>query len=173
MNTKAIVKEYFGKHWTSRTSTYRYSSCETIASKIATHETVIDVGCGNNEFKPHIKHLTGIDLVNPAADICVDLDEYEPDQLFDVAICLGVIQYGDENDITRQIAKVGSILKPSARIYWRSNMAVRDHKHEMVNLVPYYPWSIDEHHRFARMFGWTIDFIDEDLYGRLYAEWRR
>jgi len=52
-------------------------------------------------------------------------------------------------------------------------MAVRDHSHEMVNQVPYYPWSIDEHHRFARMFGWTIDFIDEDRYGRLYAEWQR
>ena len=51
MDIKATVKEYFGKHWTSRTSTYEYSN-HSIADKIKPHERVIDIGCGDNEFKP-------------------------------------------------------------------------------------------------------------------------
>jgi cyclopropane fatty-acyl-phospholipid synthase-like methyltransferase len=169
---KEFIKEYFGQHWTSRTSTYTYSN-HSIAEKIQPGEQVIDVGCGNNEFKALIPGLIGIDIVNPAADIVIDFDEYQPDQQFDVALSLGAIQYGDESDIRRQLDKLSSILKPVSRIYWRTNTGVRDHKNDLVNQVPYYPWSISEHHRLAQAYGFTVDFIAEDLYGRLYAEWSR
>lgn len=172
MDTKDIVKEYFGKHWTSRTSTYRYSN-HTIAEKIAPHESVIDVGCGDNEFKPLVKNLIGIDLINPKADIIIDVESFETTELFDVALCLGSIQYGDTADVKRQINKVINLLKPSCRIYWRTNTGTRDHKNEMVKIVPYYDWTIDKHYEFAEEFGFKVDFVDEDLYGRLYAEWSR
>jgi hypothetical protein len=172
MDTKATVKEYFGKHWTSRTSTYKYSN-HSIAEKIKPHERVIDIGCGFNEFKPMIGNLVGIDIVNPKADVVVDLEHYETDELFDVAFCLGSIQYGDDDDMTRQIGKVANILKPSGRIYWRSNTGVRDHKNEMVKIVPYYPWTKQKHEQYAEQFGFTLDFIADDSHGRIYAEWSR
>tara|TARA_Y100000591_G_C21744213_1_gene651020 strand:+ start:560 stop:1084 length:525 start_codon:yes stop_codon:yes gene_type:complete len=172
MDTKLVVKEYFGNHWTSRTSTYKYSNL-SISEKISPQETVIDIGCGDNEFKPLIKNLVGLDFANPKADINIDLDDYTTDKLFDVALCLGSVQYGNQKDMIRQINKVVSLLKPTARIYWRSNTGVRDHKHEMVNIIPYYPWSEQEHYKFAKQFGFNIDFIAEDLYGRLYVEWSR
>ena len=172
MDIKATVKEYFGKHWTSRTSTYKYSNY-SIAEKIKPHERVIDIGCGFNEFKPIIENLVGIDIVNPKADVVVDLEHYETDELFDVAICLGSIQYGDDDDMTRQIGKVAKILKPSSRIYWRSNTGVRDHKNEMVKIVPYYPWTKQKHEQYAEKFGFTLDFIADDSHGRIYAEWSR
>ena len=172
MDTKAIVKEYFGKHWTSRLSTYVYSN-ETIANKISPHERVIDVGCGNNEFKTIINNLTGIDIVNNNADVIMDIESYNPAELFNVALCLGSIQYGTHADMVRQITKVVSLLTPKCRLYWRTNTGVRDHKHEMVNIVPYYLWTIEAHHDFAQQFGFKIDFIDEDRYGRLYAEWSK
>ena len=172
MDTKATVKEYFGKHWTSRTSTYKYSN-HSIAEKIKPHERVIDIGCGFNEFKPIIENLVGIDIVNPKADVVVDLEHYETDELFDVAFCLGSIQYGDDDDMTRQIGKVANILKPSSRIYWRSNTGVRDHKNEMVKIVPYYPWTKQKHEQYAEKFGFTLDFIADDSHGRIYAEWSR
>ena len=92
MDIKATVKEYFGKHWTSRTSTYKYSNY-SIAEKIKPHEKVIDIGCGFNEFKPIIKNLVGIDLVNPKADVVTDFEHYETDELFDVAICMNAIYF--------------------------------------------------------------------------------
>ena len=81
MDTKAIVKEYFSKHWVSRLTTYKYSN-HSIANKIAAHERVIDVGCGNNEFIGKITNLTGIDIVNKNAHIITDIESYEPNELF-------------------------------------------------------------------------------------------
>ena len=172
MNIKATVKEYFGKHWSSRTSTYKYSN-HSIAEKIKPHERVIDIGCGFNEFKPIIQNLVGIDIVNPKADIIIDLEHYKCKDKFDVALCLGSIQYGDDNDMTRQIGKVANILKPTSRIYWRSNTGVRDHKNEMVKIVPYYPWTKQKHEQYAKQFGFKVDFIADDSHGRIYAEWSR
>ena len=169
---KEFIKEYFGKHWVSRTNHYTYSN-HSIADKILPGERVIDIGCGNNEFKPLITGLIGIDIVNPAADIVVDFYEYETEEKFDVALTLGSIQYGNEADIRKQLNKLASILKPVCRVYWRTNTGVRDHKNELVNQVPYYPWTIDEHYRLARDYGFEVQFIAEDLYGRLYAEWIR
>ena len=169
---KEFIKEYFGKHWVSRTNHYTYSN-HSIADKILPGERVIDIGCGNNEFKPLITGLIGIDIVNPAADVVVDFDEYETEEKFDVALTLGSIQYGNEADIRRQLNKLASILKPVCRVYWRTNTGVRDHKNELVNQVPYYPWTIDEHYRLAQDYGFKVQFIAEDLYGRLYAEWIR
>ena len=172
MDIKATVKEYFGKHWTSRTSTYEYSN-HSIADKIKPHERVIDIGCGDNEFKPIIENLVGIDIVNTKADVVVDFELYETDELFDVAICLGSIQYGDDDDMTRQIAKVIGLLKPKCRMYWRSNTGVRDHKNEMVKIIPYYPWTKQQHEKYAEQFGFNVDFIADDSHGRIYAEWSR
>lgn len=169
---KEFIKEYFGKHWVSRTNHYTYSN-HSIADKILPGERVIDIGCGNNEFKPLITGLIGIDIVNPAADIVVDFDEYETEEKFDVALTLGSIQYGNEADIRKQLNKLASILKPVCRVYWRTNTGVRDHKSELVNQVPYYPWTMDEHYRLARGYGFEVQFVAEDLYGRLYAEWIR
>lgn len=172
MDTKAIVKEYFSKHWVSRLTTYKYSN-HSIANKIAAHERVIDVGCGNNEFIGKITNLTGIDIVNKNAHIITDIESYEPNELFNVSLCLGSIQYGTHADMVRQITKVVSLLTPNCRIYWRTNTGVRDHDNEMVNIVPYYPWTIAAHNELAAQFGFKIDFIDEDRYGRLYAEWSK
>mgnify|MGYP003122900572 CR=1 FL=1 len=147
MDTKATVKEYFGKHWTSRTSTYKYSNY-SIAEKIKPNERVIDVGCGFNEFKPIIRNLVGIDIVNPKADVIIDLEDYESKDKFDVALCLGSIQYGDDSVMTR-------------------------HKNEMVKIVPYYPWTKQKHEHYAEQFGFNIEFMADDSHGRIYAEWIR
>ena len=167
---KEFIKEYFGRHWTSRTSEYRYSN-HSIADKILPTERVIDIGCGNNEFKSLITNLLGIDIVNPAADLVVDFDEFETTELFDVALCLGSIQYGNKNDIIHQLSKLSSILTPTGRVYWRTNTGVRDHKNELVNQVPYYPWTEQAHYEFAEQFGFDCTMVTEDLHGRLYAEW--
>ena len=169
---KEFIKEYFGKHWTSRTSEYRYSN-HSIADKIGSNEHVIDIGCGNNEFKALIKNLTGLDIVNPRADVVVDFDDYETDQTFDVALCLGSIQYGTRDDIERQLKKLSKLVHAGGRVYWRTNTGVRDHKNALVDQVPYYPWTHQAHREFAQQFGFVCEFVTEDLHGRLYAEWRK
>ena len=50
--------------------------------------TVLDVGCGYNEFKGKIDNLIGIDPYNVLADHEVGTLEYRTDQKFDVILCL-------------------------------------------------------------------------------------
>lgn len=169
---KEFIKKYFREHWVSRTSDYQYSN-HSIAEKINDQDQVIDIGCGNNEFKPLIKNLLGIDIVNPKADLVIDFDDFTTDRLFDVALCLGSIQYGARSDIQKQLQKLYSILKPGGRVFWRTNTGVRDHKNSVVDQVPYYPWTIQEHYELSEKFGFRCDFVVPDRYGRLYAEWQR
>jgi cyclopropane fatty-acyl-phospholipid synthase-like methyltransferase len=169
---KEFIKEYFGKHWTSRTAKYLYSN-HSIAEKIQPGDHVIDVGCGNNEFKTLIPNLLGIDIVNPQADIIIDFDEFDTDHQFDVALCLGSIQYGTRDDIERQLKKLSNLVRSGGRVYWRTNTGVKDHKNDLVDRVPYYPWTEQTHYEFAQQFGFKCELVKEDLHGRLYAEWRR
>lgn len=169
---KEFIKKYFGEYWISRTNEYLYSN-HSIAEKISDDEQVIDIGCGNNEFKPLIKNLLGIDIVNPRADIIIDFDDFETEQRFDVALCLGIIQYGNRADIERQLQKLSQIIRPGGRVFWRTNTGVQDHKNDQVKLVPYYPWTKQAHTEFAKQFGFRCTFVTEDRYGRLYAEWEK
>jgi cyclopropane fatty-acyl-phospholipid synthase-like methyltransferase len=167
---KEFIKLYFGKHWTSRTKEYKFSN-HSIAKKIPLGSRVIDIGCGNNEFKPLIPGLVGIDIVNTCADIIIDFDEFITDEKFDVALCLGSIQYGTISDIDRQLNKLSNLLVSNGLVFWRTNTGVRDHNNNFVNRVPYYHWTKSKHFELAEKHGFTVKRIEDDLYGRLYAEW--
>ena len=124
MNNQKKLNKYFSKVWEpSPIGEWEYSGIQII-DKIKPHETVIDVGCGYNLFKDKIKNLLGIDPANDEADIKISLEHFLPDDKYDVALCLGSINFGDVNRITNQIAKVISILNDTSRIYWRCNPGI-------------------------------------------------
>lgn len=152
------------------------SSYQTIAEKIHPTERVLDVGCGFNIGKTLINNLVGIDPAFPSADYQVTIEDYQPDQLFDVALCLGSINFGTEDVIARQIEKVVSCLNKRSWIYWRLNPGRKDHVDPACQQVDFFPWSFDRLRSFAVQHGYTQYNEQEERNAntvRLYAEWRR
>ena len=132
MNQQELNK-YFSTEWASNLDQYKYSGW-TIVDKIQSNEQVLDVGCGHNLFKSRILNLTGVDPAFDQADVKLPIEYFSADNKnhnrFDVALCLGSINFSDEVNIHNQIACVVSCLKPTARIYWRCNPGLKDHGNE-------------------------------------------
>ena len=165
------LNNYFSTTWKSNLDQYQYSGW-AIVDKIQSNELVLDVGCGFNEFKSRIVNLIGIDPANDRADYKVSIEEYSPLHKFDVALCLGSINFGDKLTIMNQIACVINCLKPTARIYWRCNPGLADHDNEECKLIEFYPWTIEEHVKLSELFGFKLVTSCWDG-NRIYAEWSR
>lgn len=170
MNQKDL-NNYFSTVWKSNLDQYQYSGW-TIADKIQSNERVLDVGCGFNEFKSRILNLVGIDPANDRADHRVSIEEFNTADRFDVALCLGSINFGNKLTIMNQIACVVNCLKPTARIYWRCNPGYADHGNEECKKIEFYPWSIEEHVKLSELFGFRLMTCCWDN-NRIYAEWSR
>ena len=144
-----------------------------LINKINPGESVIDVGCGANPFKGKIPNLMGFDPAFDQADVKCTIEEFTSDEKFDVAFCLGSINFGDVADIERQIAKVLTLLKSKARIYWRCNPGAQDHGNEECKEISFYPWTMEEHVRLAELFKFKLVECSWDTRNRIYAEWTR
>lgn len=169
------LNEYFSTKWMSNIDQYQYSGW-ALVDKIQSNELVLDVGCGFNEFKSRILNLVGVDPANDRADVKLPIEYFSADNKnhnrFDVALCLGSINFGDEVNITNQIRCVISCLKSTARIYWRCNPGLADHGNEECKDIEFYPWSIAEHVRLSELFGFRLITCCWDG-NRIYAEWSR
>lgn len=172
---QGTLNNYFSTVWQSNLNQYKYSGW-ALVDKIQSNELVLDVGCGSNEFKSRILNLVGIDPANNRADIKLPIEYFSADNLnhnrFDVALCLGSINFGSKLNIMNQIACVVNCLKPTARIYWRCNPGVADHGNEACKTIDFYPWSIEEHIKLSELFGFRLMVACWDG-NRIYAEWTR
>ena len=165
------LDKYFSTVWKSDIDRYQYSGW-ALVDKIQSNELVLDVGCGFNEFKSRIVNLVGIDPANDAADYKVSIEKFNTVDRFDVALCLGSINFGDKLTIMNQIACVINCLKPTARIYWRCNPGIADHGNDECKNINFYQWSIEEHVKLSELFGFKLMFCCWDN-NRIYAEWSR
>jgi hypothetical protein len=85
-------------------------------------DLVIDVGCGHNRFKGHIKNLIGFDPQPfPMADIQSDIASinFRPESA-DVLLVLGSIQFGTRENVKQNLDKVVTWLKPGGYIVMRT-----------------------------------------------------
>ncbi len=179
MKNQQLLNEYFGNEWSSNVEDFKYSG-PALINKILPGESVIDVGCGDNYFKGKIPNLFGIDPAFDQADLKVSIEDFHTGEKFDVAFCLGSVNFGDEKDIEKQILKINSLLRQKARIYWRCNPGRQDHKTEGCKQIDFFPWSKEWHNHFATMTGftvkeicWDVNVSRTDPNNRLYAEWVR
>ena len=171
MNTFNL-NEYFAKTWKSNLDQYQYSGW-ALVDQILPGETVIDVGCGYNEFRRRIPTLVGIDPAFAEADYRLSIEGFQSAERFDVAFCLGSINFGDEATILNQITHVIRLLKSSARIYWRCNPGIADHGNEECKNIEFFPWNLDKHVKYSEQFGFRLITCKWDSGNRLYAEWSR
>ena len=151
-----------------------------IAQKIAPHEQVLDVGCGQNPFRALLPNVVGIDPAFEQADVHCTIEQFVTDQLFDVATCLGSINFGSRDTIELQVAKVVSLLKPAARIYWRLNPGRKDHADPACQQIPFFPWTLEYLNELAVSHGFRQENAQVESGAslgksvvRLYAEWHR
>lgn len=166
------LNNYFSTIWRSNLGQYHYSGW-ALVDKIQPGELVLDVGCGFNEFKSRIPNLVGIDPANERADFKIPIEHFRNDIKFDVAFCLGSINFGSQSTILNQISCVVDCLKPQSRIYWRCNPGLKDHKNHACESIEFYPWSMDKHVTFSEEFGFRLAKICWDNNNRIYAEWTR
>jgi len=174
-HNQTLLNQYFAKNWNPGKGR-GLTSHERLATLIGNDEWILDAGCGTNPFKELGKQVVGVDPAFDQADIKCTIEEYVPDRQFDVATCLGSINFGSEDVIARQIAKVVSCLKPKSRIYWRLNPGRHDHDNEECADVPFFPWTFEKLRDYAIQHNYTqtVEEIDEHpTRPRLYAEWHR
>jgi hypothetical protein len=174
--TQEDLNNYFSTVWRSNLNQYKYSGW-ALVDKVQSDELVLDVGCGFNEFSRFIPNLIGIDPANIQADVKLPIEFFAADNTnnykFDVAFCLGSINFGNENTILTQIASVITCLKPQARIYWRCNPGRKDHGNQECESIDFYPWTLEKHVEFSTLFGFRLAKVCWDTNNRIYAEWTR
>ena len=166
------LDKYFSTHWHSNIDQYEYSGW-ALLQKIKLSESVLDVGCGTNPFKARIANLTGIDPAFDSADVKCTIEEFESNIQFNVAFCLGSINFGSEEIILKQIGHVVQLLTPHARIYWRCNPGRADHDNEACQAIDFFPWTEELLQEFAEQFGFTVNDLQPDSNNRIYCEWVR
>ena len=166
------LNNYFRNHWRGQFNQYLFSGI-SLAKKVKPTEWVLDVGCGINVFKQIIPNLIGIYPAFEQADYQTTIEEFKIDKKFDVAFCLGSINFGSYEDIRHQIKCVVNYLKPNSRIYWRCNPGLYDHGNTQCKSIKFFPWSSEQLETFANEFGFKINDVREDLNNRIYCEWVR
>lgn len=98
---------------------------------------VLDLGCGENQYKHYISNLIGIDLVNELADIKADISTIPyDDNTADVVLCFGSINFGDTTLIQTQLLEMYRVLKPGGYAVFRVNP---DTNRDTRNI--YYGWT--------------------------------
>ena len=119
MQEKDLAEYFSPTNWTSNYDYFKQTGYALI-DQIPQDMRILDVGCGYNLFKGHYgDNLWGIDPYNHYADEQVSIEEYECKKPFDVALCLGSINFGDEDVILNQINKIINCLNETGVIFWR------------------------------------------------------
>lgn len=169
----AVLHGYFSKVWQAETKKYKYSGLAIIDEVNAMNpESVIDIGCGYNEFSGKINNLVGIDPYNERADIKSSLLDYVTDKQFDVAICLGSINFGSSDKIISELTKAVSMVKPSGKLYFRVNPGIQHTKKE-AKWINFYDWDPVFISNMASMLDCELTVLRQDLGDRFYFELTR
>tara|TARA_B100000965_G_C19253222_1_gene609689 strand:- start:94 stop:609 length:516 start_codon:yes stop_codon:yes gene_type:complete len=161
---------YLNHNWTPNYDIFTYSGW-ALKDKIKTKDQILDIGCGYNLFKEHFgSRIYGIDPYNIKADQLITWEDYKLHKEFNVFFILGSFNFGDENYVESQIAKLSNDTKTGDRIYWRQNPGIYRIENKEVNL---YPWTLDKNKEWANKYNFTINELLEDTGDRIYAEWTR
>ena len=166
-----LETDYFKHHWKPNYSKFKYSGW-ALLDKIKEDDTILDIGCGYNLFKEKLgDRLWGIDPANDKADEIVSLENYTPQRDFNVYFILGSLNFGTEENVEQQIAKLAKVTKKGDRIYWRQNPGTGDHPWKGVEKVQFYPWSFEKNEEWCNKYSFKLHKIKQDSGNRIYAEW--
>lgn len=81
--------------------------------------TILDMGCGVNEYKKHLKNVTGVDPYRTEADIISKQSDFNPEgKTWDVIICFGPQNWYTYDEQYRNFKKLKECLAPNGLLLW-------------------------------------------------------
>ena len=169
----ACLHNYFSKYWQNDMKKWKFSGVALIDEiNSLKPRTVLDVGCGYNEFKGRIDNLIGIDPYNDKADLQVSTLEYRTDQLFDVIMCLGSVNFGDRDKVIAEVGRCVTLLEDGGTMFFRVNPGVQHDKPE-AKWIEFFAWNVPFIIELAEIFNLKILDIRDDTNQRKYFIYRK
>ena len=167
------LSNYFSKIWQPDMKKWKYSGLKLVDEVNALNpRSVLDVGCGHNEFEGKIHNLTGIDPYNDRADHKISIMDFKPNQRFDVILCLGSINFGSRDKITAEIAKTVLLLEDGGTIFFRVNPGV-NHASPEARWIEFFAWNVPFIIELAEQFNLKVLDIRDDANQRKYFVYRK
>jgi len=169
----AVLSAYFSEVWQPETKKFKYSGLTLIDEVNALNPTsVLDAGCGYNEFRGKIDNLIGIDPYNKNADINVSITDYHPKEKFDVVLALGSINFGSTSKIFSELEHVVKLCHSNATLFFRVNPGLQ-HTPPESQWISFYPWDSNFVINCARELNVDILDLRNDSKNRMYFVWRK
>ena len=169
---RMVMETYFSSVWQPKTKKYKYSGLAIVDEVNALKpRSVVDLGCGYNEFKGKIDNLVGVDAFNDKADLQCTITDYQPKEKHDIAICLGSVNFGSADSIFFELAHiVSNVVNPGGLIFFRGNPG-KMHEAPEARWIDFFEWTPEFIVNSARVLGCTpvICTPDDD---RLYFVWK-
>lgn len=168
----AVLTRYFSKVWQPETKKYKYSGLAIIDEVNAMNpDAVIDIGCGYNEFSGKIQNLVGIDPYNTRSDFKATVLSYQSDTKYDVAICLGSINFGSSDKIISELTAAVNLVRDGGLLYFRVNPGEQHDKPE-ARWINFYDWDPVFISNMAKLLNCDLLTLRKDL-NRLYFVLRK
>jgi len=169
----ACLHRYFSKYWQNDMKKWKHSGLALIDEvNNLKPRAVLDVGCGYNEFKGKINNLVGIDPYNDRADLQVSTLEYRTDQLFDVILCLGSVNFGNREKIIAEVGRCVALLADGGTMFFRVNPGVQ-HDRPEADWIEFFAWNVPFIIELADMLNLNVLDIRDDTNHRKYFVLRK
>jgi SAM-dependent methyltransferase len=162
MKTKKTLVDYFKDnptndldYWNTDLNCYHLSGFAILPDIMKLNpKTILDLGCGYNEFKRYFPQLVGIDFANSCADVVDDFLNYDcPDNSQDVILALGSINFVDLETVTQNVDYIHRKLKPGGTAFIRVNPAQAP---DDSITEKFYAWSIEDIYNFTTKYNFII-----------------
>ena len=164
----AVLHRWFSTYWQNKMKKWKYSGLALIDEVNSLRpRSVLDVGCGYNEFRGKIHNLIGIDPYNKNADINVGIMDYRTTEKFDVMLALGSVNFGGRNKIISEFSKMVTMLADGGTMFFRVNPGVQNPAPE------FFSWNVPFIIELAEMYNLQVLDIRDDTNQRKYFVLRK
>ena len=130
-------------------------------------KSVLDVGCGDNQFKKYMQHgaFIGIDPFNKNADRMCDILEYESPFKYELIICFGSINFYNALWVDERMKKVATLLQEKGRMCFKVNPNKPFGNGVILEWFDKWTMPLIEH--YAEMFDYGVENVREGDNGRI------
>jgi SAM-dependent methyltransferase len=164
--SQRYLARFFGEIWKPTTDIYVYSGWALVDEINSQNPvSVLDVGCGYNQFKGRIHNLIGIDPYNNCADFMVDVLDFRVNDTYDHILVLGSLNFNSYDEIEQRFEKIVSLLKDNGKIYFRANPGILWKNGPYVDI---FNWTFEIVYNLSQKYNLKLETYKKDSNDRLY-----